>query len=117
MVKVIFALEAPLSYSLCPHKYKFSSICFEQTIGQSAQPGVNTQGHYAPAVAAGAIAQPRPTGMGPQPLPLGSDMHGYHIDDEEMMRLKAERGGRAGGWSLELSKKRALEEAFGSIWI
>ncbi|KAM7472902.1 hypothetical protein LguiA_011085 [Lonicera macranthoides] len=89
----------------------------DEAIGQSAQPGFNTQGHYAPAVAAGAIAQPRPTGMGPQPLPLGSDMHGYHIDDEEMMRLKADRGGRAGGWSLELSKKRALEEAFGSIWI
>ncbi|KDP38715.1 hypothetical protein JCGZ_04068 [Jatropha curcas] len=66
---------------------------------------------YAPSVPGG---QPRPTGMAPQPLPLGgTDM----LDDEEMMRLRAERGGRAGGWSMELSKKRALEEAFSSIWI
>lgn len=41
----------------------------------------------------------------------------YGVDDEEMMKLKAERGGRAGGWSIELSKKRALEEAFSGIWI
>ncbi|TYI50206.1 hypothetical protein E1A91_D12G085200v1 [Gossypium mustelinum] len=75
-----------------------------------------TQGQYAPTVAGG---QPRPTGMAPQPVPLagGLDMHGYALDDEEMMRLRAERGGRAGGWSIELSKKRALEEAFASIWI
>ena len=45
------------------------------------------------------------------------DLHAYHMDDEEMMRLKAEYGGKAGGWSLELSRKRALEEAFTSIWI
>lgn len=57
--------------------------------------------------------------MAQQPLPLGggTDMYGYAIDDEEMMKLKAERGGRAGGWSAEISRKRALEEAFGSLWI
>ncbi|XP_057961234.1 uncharacterized protein LOC131153151 [Malania oleifera] len=77
--------------------------------------GVGAQGHYAPAIAGGALAQPRPT----QPVPLGGgpDMQGYSGDNEEMMRLRAERGGRAGGWSVELSKKRALEEAFRSIWI
>ncbi|MBA0834025.1 hypothetical protein Goarm_006421 [Gossypium armourianum] len=84
----------------------------------SSQAGfvAGTQGQYAPTVAGG---QPRPTGMAPQPVPLagGLDMHGYALDDEEMMRLRAERGGRAGGWSIELSKKRALEEAFASIWI
>ncbi|XP_010040840.2 uncharacterized protein LOC104429702 [Eucalyptus grandis] len=75
---------------------------------------VGTQGQYAPAIAGG---QPRPTGMAPQPVPLGTglDIHGY--DDEEMIKLRAERGGRAGGWSIELSKKRALEEAFGSLWL
>lgn len=75
------------------------------------------QGQYAPTVPGG---QPRPTGMGPQPLPLGGGLDhqgNYAIDDEEMMRLRAERGGRAGGWTAELSKRRALEEAFGSIWI
>ncbi|KAI3725096.1 hypothetical protein L1987_64871 [Smallanthus sonchifolius] len=88
----------------------------DMTTGTSSQFGVSTSdGHYVPAVAGGTIPQPRPT----QPLPVGSgdDLHVYHMDDEEMMRLKAERGGKAGGWSLELSRKRALEEAFGSIWI
>ena len=77
------------------------------------------QGHYAPAIAGGAIAQPRPMGMGPQPIPIGynPDTQTYDFDDEEMMRLRAERGGRAGGWSAELSRKRAFEEAFSSIWI
>ncbi|KAK6942326.1 Cdk-activating kinase assembly factor MAT1, centre [Dillenia turbinata] len=83
---------------------------------QSSQVGVVTgaPGQYAPSTAG--FVQPRPTGMAPQPVPLGGpDMQGY--DDEEMMKLRIERGGRAGGWSAELSKKRALEEAFGSIWI
>jgi len=77
--------------------------------------GASTQGHYAPAIAGGTIAQPRPT----QPVPIGSnlDMQGYDYDNEEMTKLRAERGGRAGGWSIELSRKRALEEAFSSIWI
>ncbi|KAG6587804.1 CDK-activating kinase assembly factor MAT1 [Cucurbita argyrosperma subsp. argyrosperma] len=82
---------------------------------QSFQAGLSTgtQGQYAPTFAGG---QPRPTG---QPVPLGGglDMQGYGLDDEEMLRLRAERGGRAGGWSVEFSRKRALEEAFGSIWI
>lgn len=89
-----------------------------QAPNQSSQTGygVVAQGQYAPTVAGG---QPRPTGMAPQPVPLGGgvDTHGYAADDEELMKLRAERGGRAGGWSAELSKRRALEEAFGSIWI
>lgn len=88
---------------------------------QSSQTGANTgaPGQYAPAIAGGAVGQPRPTGMAPQPIPLGSgpDMSMYEYEDEEKMKLRAERAARAGGWSIELSKKRALEEAFGSIWI
>ncbi|XP_061367803.1 uncharacterized protein LOC133310825 isoform X1 [Gastrolobium bilobum] len=83
---------------------------------QNSQAGLGAvpQGQYAPTFP----GQPRPTGMAPQPLPLGGgDMLGYAGDDEETMRLRAERGARAGGWSLELSRKRALEEAFGSMWI
>ncbi|PSS08359.1 CDK-activating kinase assembly factor like [Actinidia chinensis var. chinensis] len=87
----------------------------------SSQGGVDAgvQGHYAPAIAGSAIAQPRPMGMGPQPIPIGynPDTQTYDFDDEEMMRLRAERGGRAGGWSAELSRKREFEEAFSSIWI
>ncbi|KAF1873558.1 hypothetical protein Lal_00027596 [Lupinus albus] len=72
------------------------------------------QGQYAPTFA----GQPRPTGMAPQPLPLGGGgMLGYAADDEETMRLRAERGPGAGGWSPQISKKRALEEAFGTIWV
>lgn len=86
----------------------------------SSQAGTSNvpQGQYAPAVAGG-IAQPRPMGMGPQPIPLGSghDMMGLEYEDEETMRLRAEKAARAGGWSFEISKKRALEEAFASIWI
>ncbi|KAJ0772780.1 putative cdk-activating kinase assembly factor MAT1, centre [Helianthus annuus] len=88
----------------------------DMTTGTASQFGVATSdGHYVPAVAGGTIPQPRPT----QPLPMGSgdDLHAYHMDGEETMRLKAERGGKAGGWSLEISRKRALEEAFASIWI
>lgn len=86
-----------------------------QGANQSSQGGVGAvpQGQYAPTFA----GQPRPTGMAPQPLPLGgSDTLGY-ADDEESMRLRAERAARAGGWSVEISRNRALEEAFGSIWI
>lgn len=59
---------------------------------------------------------PRPTGMGPQPVPIGggAERQRYSVEDEAMLRLKAER---AGGFSLEISKKRALEEAFASIWV
>lgn len=72
------------------------------------------QGQYAPAIAGG---QPRPVGMAPQPVPLGAghDMQGY--DDEEMIKLRTQRGGRAGGWTVEFTRKRALEEAFGSLWL
>ncbi|KAH9607535.1 hypothetical protein KSS87_017465 [Heliosperma pusillum] len=84
---------------------------------QSTQTGVSitAQGQYAPAISGGAFMQPRPMGMAHQPLPLaGPDLN---LDDEEMTRLKAERGGRAGGWTPEFGRKRALEEAFGSLWL
>ncbi|KAK7252558.1 hypothetical protein RIF29_36598 [Crotalaria pallida] len=84
---------------------------------QNSQGGIGAvpQGQYAPTFAGG---QPRPTGMAPQPLPLGGgDMLSYAADDEEIMKLRAERGARAGGWSSEISRKRALEEAFGSMWV
>ncbi|KAJ0262967.1 CDK-activating kinase assembly factor-like protein [Hirschfeldia incana] len=62
---------------------------------------------------------PRPTGMGPQPVPIGgrADHQRYSMEDEAMLRIKAERAPRAGGFSLRISKKRALEEAFACIWV
>ncbi|XP_027149074.1 CDK-activating kinase assembly factor MAT1 [Coffea eugenioides] len=89
-------------------------------MSQSSQAGTSTgaQGQYAPAIAGGTIPQPRPTGMAPQPVPLGSGPDIFmHDEDEEKIKLRGEKAARAGGWSLDLSKKRALEEAFGSIWI
>lgn len=64
--------------------------------------------------------QPRPTGMAPQPVPVGAPadpLQGYAAEDEETMKLRAERGARAGGWTIELSKRRAIEEAFSGIWV
>ncbi|KAL2538860.1 CDK-activating kinase assembly factor-related [Forsythia ovata] len=88
-------------------------------LSSSSQAGTGTgaQGQYAPAVA-GAV-QPRPTGMAPQPIPVGSghDMLGLEYEDEEKMKIRAEKAAKAGGWNAEISKKRALEEAFASIWI
>ncbi|KAJ6854030.1 RNA polymerase II transcription factor B subunit 3 [Iris pallida] len=71
--------------------------------------GAGVQGQYAPATIPGAgLGQPRPT----QPVPLGGHNDPMHADP-----LRAERAASAGGWTVELSKKRALEEAFSSIWI
>lgn len=86
-----------------------------QSSGSQAGTSNVPQGQYAPAVAGG-IAQPRPMGI-PNPLGLGHDMMGLEYEDEETMRIRAEKAARAGGWSLEISKKRALEEAFASIWV
>lgn len=53
----------------------------------------------------------------PNPLGSGHDMMGLEYEDEETRRIRAEKAARAGGWSFEISKKRALEEAFASIWV
>nr|GLL42337.1 CDK-activating kinase assembly factor MAT1 [Ipomoea trifida] len=84
-------------------------------LSSQAGPSTVPQGHYAPAIAGGAIGQPRPT----QPVPIGSthDMFGLEVEDEEKLRERAERAARAGGWSVEISRKRALEEAFASLWV
>lgn len=71
--------------------------------GGSSDTGFAPQGQYAAAT----IRQPVPVIEGR----LDTQ------EDEEITRLRAERGGRAGGWSIELSRKRAFEEAFASIWI
>ncbi|KAG9141558.1 hypothetical protein Leryth_025355 [Lithospermum erythrorhizon] len=68
------------------------------------------QGQYAPAVAGG--TQPRPLGMAQQPATVGYGS-GHESEDAENMKERFEKAARAGGWSMEFSKKRALEEAFG----
>lgn len=94
-------------------------IFWFQVQGQNSQAPVSGEtGQYAPSMVGGALPQPRPTGMvQPKPVGCGSEARAYSMDDEVMEKLRAERGGRAGGWTIELSKKRAFEEAFGCLWI
>ncbi|KAH6759369.1 cyclin-dependent activating kinase assembly factor-related / CDK-activating kinase assembly factor-like protein [Perilla frutescens var. frutescens] len=103
--------------ALAASKGQIQQTGVDLSFGSQAGTSNVPQGQYAPAVAG--VTQPRPMGMGPQPIPLGSghDMMGLEYEDEETMRLRAEKAARAGGWSVEISKKRALEEAFASIWI
>ncbi|RCV20464.1 hypothetical protein SEVIR_4G055800v4 [Setaria viridis] len=82
---------------------------------QGISGGAGFQGQYAPAAVPGGMGQPRPTGMPPQPIGGRSDP--LQGDDEETRRLRAERAARAGGWTIELSKRRAMEEAFSAIFI
>ncbi|CAL5051308.1 unnamed protein product [Urochloa decumbens] len=83
---------------------------------QGISGGAGIQGQYVPtAVVPGGTGQPRPTGMLPQPI--GSRSDPLQGDDEETRRLRAERAARAGGWTVELSKRRAMEEAFSAIFI
>ncbi|KAK8945991.1 hypothetical protein KSP40_PGU003041 [Platanthera guangdongensis] len=95
-----------------------------QDVGLSAQTstgsGAGMQGQYAPTGFPGTgLMQPRPTGgMVPQPVPIGGPgdrLHG-HATEEDEEALKG-RAARAGGWTADLSRKRALEEAFSSIWV
>jgi len=81
---------------------------------QGISGGAGVQGQYAPAAVPGG-AQPRPTCMAPQPIGGRSDP--LQGDDEETRRLRAERAARAGGWTIELSKRRAMEEAFSAIFL
>uniref|UniRef100_A0A1J3D832 CDK-activating kinase assembly factor MAT1 n=1 Tax=Noccaea caerulescens TaxID=107243 RepID=A0A1J3D832_NOCCA len=84
---------------------------------QQSQTNADTSSNHVVTAPASYGQAPRPTGMGPQPVPIGggaADRQRYSMEDEAMLRLKAER---AGGFSLEISKKRALEEAFASIWV
>jgi len=82
---------------------------------QGISGGTGVQGEYAPAAVPGGLAQPRPMGMAPQPIGGRSDP--LQGDDEETRRLRAERAARAGGWTIELSKRRAMEEAFSAIFL
>ncbi|KAL5972530.1 hypothetical protein ACLOJK_039334 [Asimina triloba] len=85
--------------------------------GQGNQAAVSGQGQYAPAVAGGsAFGQLRPTGAVPlmQPVPVGGGQANLE-EDEETQKLRIERGKRAGGWTMEMFKKRAFEEAFDAL--
>ncbi|XP_013595160.1 PREDICTED: uncharacterized protein LOC106303439 [Brassica oleracea var. oleracea] len=89
---------------------------------QPPQTDTVTSSNHGTTAATAYIQAPRPTGMGPQPLPIGGGGRAdhqryYSVEDDAMLRIKAERAPRAGGFSLEISKKRAFEEAFSCIWV
>ncbi|KAL0660105.1 hypothetical protein Bca4012_080690 [Brassica carinata] len=89
---------------------------------QPPQTDTDTSSNHGTTAATAYIQAPRPTGMGPQPLPIGGGGRAdhqryYSVEDEAMLRIKAKRAPRAGGFSLEISKKRAFEEAFSCIWV
>uniref|UniRef100_A0A0D6R4C4 MAT1 centre domain-containing protein n=1 Tax=Araucaria cunninghamii TaxID=56994 RepID=A0A0D6R4C4_ARACU len=60
---------------------------------------------------------PRPTGLTQQPVPIGGSNAHSVPEDEAAQRQRAERAARAGGWTNELCRKRAFEEAFSSLWV
>lgn len=76
-----------------------------QSIGQAPS------GIYAPAVATGGVfVQPKPAVL------TSHDREGL-FENEETKKLREERGARAGGWTPELGRRRAFEEAFSSLWV
>ncbi|KAJ7563313.1 hypothetical protein O6H91_03G105600 [Diphasiastrum complanatum] len=76
-------------------------------------------GQYAPALLPGGLyMQPRPAGSGPQPVPVGGPFNNDSVpEDEEARRVRIERAARAGGWTADIVRKRALQEALGSLWV
>lgn len=73
--------------------------------------GQAPSGTYAPAVAPGsAFVQPKPAAL------TSHDREGL-FEDEETKKLRKERGARAGGWTADLGRRRAFEEAFSSLYV
>ncbi|MCO5603375.1 hypothetical protein L7F22_057525 [Adiantum nelumboides] len=88
-----------------------SSVSTE-VASEQAQPFAQApSGIYAPAVAPGS------TFMQPKPAVLSSHDREGLAEDEETKKLRKERGARAGGWTPELGRRRAFEEAFSSLWV
>lgn len=75
-------------------------------------PASTAPGQYAPTM----FLPPRPAG---QPVPLGPPMLNGNMEpeDEETRKVREERGMRAGGWTFEIGRRRAHEEAFMSVWV
>lgn len=71
-------------------------------------------GKYAPTM----FLPPRPTAQQPVPLgPPSSYSPNGEPQDEQTKRLREERGLRAGGWTIDITRRRAYEEAIMSIWV
>jgi CDK-activating kinase assembly factor MAT1 len=108
-----------LAKSLREHQTQAVTDCpSDMVLDQNSQAvGATGGGQYAPSMAAPMFMQPRPTGPVAQPVPIGGGNANSMPEDEATQRQRAERAARAGGWTPELCKKRAVEEAFGSLWL
>lgn len=83
-------------------------------VQQSAVPAAAAaSGKYAPTMA----YPPRPAAQ--QPVPVGPPSYNANgePEDENTKRLREERGLRAGGWTIDITRRRAYEEAIMSIWV
>lgn len=108
-----------LAKSLREHQTQAATDCPSDTVlDQNSQAvGATGGGQYAPSMTAPMFMQPRPTGPAAQPVPIGGGNANSMPEDEATQRQREERAARAGGWTPELCKKRAVEEAFGSLWL
>ncbi|GJP59445.1 hypothetical protein CLOP_g12241 [Closterium sp. NIES-67] len=109
---------AELRAAALPPKPGESSVY--QLIEQQARDQLEMATDFASAAAAGAgelggAFAPRPMGL--QPVPV------HHTDGTaasltpEQREARILKGQKAGGWTVEISHRRAVEEAFGSLWV
>ena len=70
-----------------------------------------TSGIYAPAVAPGSVF------VQPKPAAVASSHDRDLYEDEDTRKQRQEKGAKAGGWTPELGRRRAFEEAFSSLWV
>jgi CDK-activating kinase assembly factor MAT1 len=75
-------------------------------------PAAAAPGKYAPT-----FLPPRPAAQ--QPVPVGPPSYNANgePEDENTKRLREDRGLRAGGWTIDITRRRAYEEAIMSIWV
>lgn len=92
----------------------------QQALNHQQQLDDFSQPSAAGADAAAFAALPRPMGL--QPTPLGGHGHGEgsvldaNLSPQERA-IRAVRGQKAGGWTDEIVRRRAIEEALGSLWV
>jgi len=91
------------------------AVGIDPQVQQSNLPSVTAAGgKYAPTM----FLPPRPAAQQPVPVgpPTSYNSHG-EPEDEQTKRLREERGLRAGGSTIDITRRRACEEAIMSIWV
>lgn len=91
-----------------------TTLGIDPQVQQSNLPAVTAApGKYAPTM----FLPPRPAGQ--QPVPLGPPSYNANgePEDEQTKRMREEKGLRAGGWTIDITRRRCYEEAIMSIWV